>query len=188
MSLESLTNVWISRMWMHRREQGLKPVCSSSCVQPLQITQLPSVAGCLRLKNTQERKQPRLGPRRLNDGSARGWGQLGGARGSSQGCETQPAGHRPRAFRIFEASKATFLREWSFSHPAMRAFGFRSMSRTGLLLHPVSRRLLFSNLFVAITHFKHFYQRAIDCQYFPWLVKQERDCNTRDSIPEQRIK
>ena len=175
-------------MWTHCREQGLKPVRSSSCVQPLQITPLPSVAGCPRLKNTQEKKQLRLGPQRLNNDSAQGRGPLGEARGSGQGCQTKSADHRPRAFQIFEVSKAVFLGEWSFSHPAMTAFGFGSMSRTGLLLYPASRRLLFSNLFVAITYFKHFHKHAIDCRYFPWLVKQERDYNTRDSIPEQRIK
>lgn len=153
-------------MWTCRRDQGLKPVRSSSCVQPLQITQLPSVAGCPRLKNTQERKQLRLGPRRLNN-SAQGQGHLGEGRGSSQGCQTLPAGHQPRALQVSEVSKEAFLGEWSSSHPAMRASGFGSMSRTGLLLHPASRRLLFSTLFVAITYFKHFYKHAIVCQYFP---------------------
>lgn len=171
---------------MCHREQGLKLVRSSSCVQPLQITQLPSVAGCPCLKNTQERV--RLGPRRLDDDSAWGQGQLEETRGSSQGCQTQPTGHRPRAFQIFEVSTVMFLGERSFSHPAARAFGFGLTSRMGLLLYPASWRLLFSNFFVAITYFKHFYKHAIDCRYFPWLVKQEWDYNTGDSIPERRIK
>lgn len=96
---------------MCRRDQGLKPVRSSSCVQPLQITQLLSVAGCPRLKNTQERKQRHLGPQHLNNDSAQGQGQSGEGRGSSQGCQTQPAGHQPRALQISEVSKEAFLGE-----------------------------------------------------------------------------
>lgn len=75
-------------------EWGLKAVCSSSCVQPLQIPQL---------RNSQVEKFPRgkIPSCSWVKGAPQGWGKMGEATGSIQ---TQPAG-QPRDFQRFLKSK-----------------------------------------------------------------------------------